>query len=86
MLVSNCHIALDIFRESSCIKTGCHCAARGAWNLHIDDAQTEIEVIAEFALADHFLDITISRGQDADIDAGRPSRAEPAEFPILKDV
>src|SRR5262249_53673992 len=30
MLVSNCHIALDIFRESSCIKTGCHCAARGA--------------------------------------------------------
>ena len=49
-----------------------------------NDAQTEVEILAEVALLDLLLEILVGRGDDADVDLDRPRRSEALDFPFLQ--
>ena len=49
-----------------------------------DDAQPEVEVLAEGALLDLLLEILVGRGDDPDVHLDRPRRSEPLDLPLLE--
>ena len=49
-----------------------------------NDAQPEVEILAEPALRDFLFEVLVRRRNDADVDLDRPRRSEPLDFAFLQ--
>src|SRR4030095_13271455 len=54
------------------------------WNVNVEDVQPVVEICAEFPLRDRILEVSISGGDDADVDADRPRAAQAQELTLLQ--
>ena len=52
--------------------------------MDLDDAQTVVEVFAEFIIADGPLEVAVGGGNHADIDLQRPCFADSQHFALLE--
>src|SRR6266403_382542 len=59
-------------------------AQRG--NLNGNDAEAVVEVLAEAAFRNLFLELLVGSGDDADVDVGFLGAADGADFAFLKDT